>query len=481
MRASLRTLASLAGEQNPLEDLGPSIAILRRSTAECRNLEWKSCGLFGPKILQSTKYRAVKAAISFANTDGGFLVFGVDAQGAWAGLSSDDFREFDPAKVTDLINGIVFPDLPFINYATYIEGTASFVILHVPPSGAVPHATTREISSIELSGGRRTVIAKHAVYYRQGAKSDTATPHQLQKLVERRTMHVRDELVRRVREVPVPVFGTLRAASLGVGTAVTVARITSDPSAPVVRLSRGAGQGSGVLMHEELSDGLFEEINNVLDANGLLARTRDRFVLGEPIYYRVYAERHHVLPSSGHPPLLLRTAMELYAPFLFWLTVCDAPTVAATIHRALEAPKHPMILGAFRAVVLLGEDAKSWLKDRLDRRYQHLTQPPEYYWTYHRMVNRPQPDARLAAMRVSPSTAVELADGRSISAKHLLASPEEASGHLSRICLAAFGGETKNRPTARLIDVAAYGTEVEKRAPQLWDALRALDADTNRR
>ncbi len=240
---------------------------LRAATAESRCLEWKASGLFGSGISVRTKYRAVKAAISFANADGGFLVFGVGPNGVWVGLSAAELAELDPAKVTELINGVVYPDLPVINFAQFSEEGKTFAVIHIPPSPFVPHATTKDISEIDTKGIRKVVLAKHTVYYRHGGKSDTATPLQLQRIVEKRTLHVRDELVRRVREVPIPVVGQGHASAASVGTTVTVARLTDDPSAPAVRLTRAPGQSSGVLLHEELSDGLFEEINNVLDAN----------------------------------------------------------------------------------------------------------------------------------------------------------------------------------------------------------------------
>lgn len=273
---------------------------------------------------------------------------------------------------------------------------------HVPPSAFIPHVTTKDITEIDAGGARKTILARYTVYYRQGAKSEPATPVQHQKIVEKRTIRLRDELVRRVKEVSVPVLVPGRAGAVLAGTAGTVARLTNDPSAPAVRVTRAPSQATGVLLHEELSDGLFEEINNVLDANHLLAGGTERFLFGEEIYYRVYAERHHV-NLTGSQTLLFRTALrELYGPYLFWLTTVPHVSVAKEILEAIEAPKHPMILGAFRAIVLLGEDATSWLNAVLDKKHKSLSQPPEYYWAFKRMVGRTNvTDRRLIAMRTT--------------------------------------------------------------------------------
>lgn len=469
------TFASLAAEANPLEELEVVVERLLSATAESRYLEWKSGGLFGPRVTHRTKYRSVKAAISFANAEGGFLLFGVDPTGIWLGLADDEMAEFDPAKVTELINGVVYPDLLAINYAQFSHAGKKFTVVHIPPSPLVPHSTSREITEVDASGTRRVILAKHTVYYRHGAKSDSATPLQLQRIVEKRTLHVRDELVRRVREVPIPIISHGHPIGPTSGTAITFTRLTNDPSAPAVRLIRAPGQASGVLLHEELSDGLFDEINNVLDANNLLAGTESQFVFGEEIYYRVYAERHHVQPSCGHSGMLLKTACrEIYAPFLFWLTNVPPRIVAEELIHAVGSPKYPMVLSAFRAFVLLGKEATAWLNRLLDSRYKRLPQPPEFYWTFKKIVGRTITDRQLLAMRTTGTAVLDVPDAGTLSVSRLLSVPEEAAAHLSRVCLRVFKGEGTLRTLARQLDIAAYGKQVEEAASRIWGEIGHL-------
>ena len=56
-----------------------------------------------------------------------------------------------------------------------------------------------------------------------------------------------------------------------------------------VRLTRDTTLSSGSFVHEEVSDGIFDEINNVVDANRILARGQKNFFLGQRVYYRIYA------------------------------------------------------------------------------------------------------------------------------------------------------------------------------------------------
>ena len=48
----------------------------------------------GRLVPKHTKFRIVKAALSFANTAGGFIVFGVDACGNWIGFSEAEMQHY---------------------------------------------------------------------------------------------------------------------------------------------------------------------------------------------------------------------------------------------------------------------------------------------------------------------------------------------------------------------------------------------------
>ena len=86
-KSKIPSLSVLARLANPLDDPETLLQRLTLETVESRHLEWKLTPPFGPGVTTKIKYRMVKALISFANTDGGFIVFGVDPQGKWLGFS----------------------------------------------------------------------------------------------------------------------------------------------------------------------------------------------------------------------------------------------------------------------------------------------------------------------------------------------------------------------------------------------------------
>jgi hypothetical protein len=63
----------------------------------------------------------------------------------------------------------------------------------------------------------------------------------------------------------------------------TQVRAVNDPNAVAVRLTRDSALASGSFVHEEVSDALFDEINNVIDANRILAKGQKDFFFGQRV------------------------------------------------------------------------------------------------------------------------------------------------------------------------------------------------------
>jgi len=218
---------------------------------------------------------------------------------------------------------------------------------------------------------------------------------------------------------------------------------------------------AGVLLHEELSDGLFAEINNVVDANTLLSAGRELFLFGEPVYYRIYAERQHVEADTSRLGLLARTGLhDLYAPNLFWFLRLPPEHAASIIRSAAKDIKNPQVHGLIRLVTLLGRKASDWFWEALERVWSSHTQRPDYVWAFKEIRERKTGDPRLLALRTGGRTLIELPGGTSVTVESLLSSPLEAAAHLSRVCVAVFSGSKEFRQSARYLDILAYGSEV---------------------
>lgn len=456
---------------DPFEDLDLLCKRLHQSTSESKHLEWKLPCPIGPNVTHRTKYRVVKALISFANTSGGFVLCGVAPDGKWVGLDKADLVHVDSAKIAELVNGVIFPEILNLNYAEIKEGKIKIAIIHTPPSELMPHVTTKQITEKKPDGKRHILIADKMVYCRFGAKSDLATPTCFHRIVAKRTEFLRADLLRHIKEVPVPIPVPSKGDGiLGPIPALRVTRLTDDPNAPAVRLTRNKSEASGIYLHEELDDGLFEEINNVVKTNQLLAKGQKKFCLGEPVYYRIYAERQHVVVDSDLFEMLAHTAIhEFYAPGIFWILHLSNKKCAELIFSLYKDPKSPSVHYLLRIAILLGAEFSEWLLSKWDKKWHRHPQPPTYYWTFKKMISRKDTKQPvLIALRSKPTTRLDLPEANSaLTYGELIQEPQRATKLLSKACLDEYEQIQNFRSPARKLDFLAYGLAFAKRSDSI--------------
>ena len=231
--ARQKTLGWFARQPDPFGDPALILARLRLESSESEYLEWKLTPPAGPAVLLRTKYRVVKAVVSFANTEGGFVVFGVGPKGQWVGFTPPDLQHTDAAALAELINGCISPEITGLNYAELQHGSRLYPVLHVPPSPLMPHVTTKDVQERLPDGQHIFHLYKYAVYCRYTAKSDLATPAQFARIIAFRTDFLKAEMLRRVKEVEVPFTGSALAGLPGHPTILRVSHSAKDPSLPV--------------------------------------------------------------------------------------------------------------------------------------------------------------------------------------------------------------------------------------------------------
>ncbi|MDR3414084.1 MAG: ATP-binding protein [Formivibrio sp.] len=471
--AKLPSLAWFARQLDPFQDLTKIAERLKLETAESKHVEWKSTPPIGSSVNLRTKFRVVKAAISFANTEGGFIVFGIESKGKWLGFTEAELKETDPAALAELINGCVSPELVGLNYAHLTFSGQIFPVLHVPPSPQIPHVTTKEIQERLPDGKTVLHLNKYAVYCRYVAKSDLATPAQFARIIALRTDFLKSEMLRRVKEVPVAAFVSTSKASSGSPTILRVTKGGKDTSIPAVRITRNPSEAAGMIVTEELSDGLFDEINNVLDANDLLARNRSDFVFGELIYYRIYAERQHIKPAIAKHQMLSKVAtLKFYAPGFFWLLKLSPEQIASLVKEVLAHDKATNNRIVCRLAILLGPKVTAWLKLLLDRHWQNHAQPAEHYRYFKKLIKKANGvDRRITAIQELPNAELIFGDSETILIGELLKSPNQASACLSKACMAVFNGDMAQKTVCRQLDLITYGSEFAQMEESVLAAL----------
>jgi len=409
-----------------------------------------------------------------ANSGGGVILFGLDSLGKPCEAELGPISALDPAEVADKISkytGAVDLEFEIRELKKKRHNLVAFNI----PEVSVP-IVFRRPGTYDIGGGKqRTAFSAGTVYFRHGAKSEPGTTEDIGRAIERQLESIRKSWVKGVRKVVRAPQGSqvvlVRAGNQEKTSFPHLVSVRSvkDPNATPVLLTRDYTKASGTLVHEEISEGIFDEINNVVDANNLLAGERGTFVLGQPVYFRIYAERHHVQQAKSRIVSLLQGAVsEFYAPGLYWILQLPVIKSAQVYARLYLFPKSPQIHSLMRMAVLLGNNFANWLYQKWREKWERNPQPPPFYWTFSKMLSQlKENDPRFVAARVGATSQFVTREGSPLAAQLLLEKPGQAVSLLSDACMRVFQGASEFKSVARNLDYLAYGAAVMKRSRQM--------------
>jgi len=425
----------------------------------------------------------IKDIVAIANSGGGIIVFGLNSLGLPTGASLAELTQIDPADFGNKLSkytGTVQPEFEIRELEKLGRKLQAFVVHAVSVPIVFQRPGTYDIGA----GKQKTAFGLGTVYFRHGAKTEPGNSEDIRAVMERQLESIRKSWIKGVRKVVQAPEGsqiiTVRpAGNFGGFVGSPALRAVKDPSATPVLLTRDRQKASGVFVHEEVSEGIFDEINNVIDANRALARGRRSFLFGGDIYYRIYAERQHVVQREDDISLLLRSAIyELCAPFMFWTLALPEEAVAERFTEMYLHPKGNAIHAFLRLAMLLGGDFCDWLYGNWHAKWRGHSQPPSFYFAFKEMkANASKMDPRLAGARVRLGTQLQV-DNISVSASELLSNPQKASSLLSITCMRIFEGKAYDaRSTARVLDYFAYSTQIQDRASAIGRAIMKAIGD----
>jgi hypothetical protein len=418
----------------------------------------------------------IKDIVALANSGGGIIVFGLDSRGTPTMTPVKSVLAVDPADLTNRIfryTGCVDFDVEIRELQKGSSSLAGFII----PAAPTPLAFEKP-GTYDIGGGKqKAAFGVGTVYFRHGSKSEPATTDDFRSVAGRIADHVRREWARGIRKVVSAPAGSQVVMVQRTGPERRSPhgriRLSDNPDAVPVILTRDPNRTDGVFIHEEISDGIFDEINNVVDANRALAKGQRRFMLGPNLYYRIYAERQHVHDASKQSSLLAHAAVaEMYAPSLYWIGYMPDQEAAAAYSELFLNPKSPQIHALVRMSILLGQEFCGWLLGKWKRKWAKHPQPPSFYFTFQQMCDEASgADFRAVAARLSPVKIVQCRGEQPITVAELLKNEATASALLSRACILVFEGRREERSIARDLDYIAYGRLVRGRAKGLSEAI----------
>ncbi|MGD0347015.1 MAG: ATP-binding protein [Terracidiphilus sp.] len=451
----------------------------RSATRESKQIEFKA--KFDPAS-SGEWCEIIKDIVAVANSGGGIILFGVNDDGSHSGIPSEPIRKIDLADLSNKITKYTGCADPLVEIQE-VERRG-----HLLPAFIIQPAVSLLVFGIQgqyadEAGKQKSAFAKGTIYFRHGAKSEPGTSEDLRSSFQRLINQTRNSWLRQVRKVVRAPAGSEfvvqtppdRPAVLRSGTV----RAVDDPKAIRVTLTRDPSKGGGTYLHEEVSEGIFDEINNVIDANRVLAKGQARFFLGFPVYYRVYAARRLIKQEPDQIYLLYHAAAsEFYAPNLFWTLGMNAEAIARDMVALYLSPRSPQIHWLMRTAILLGEEFSRWLYGRWDQKWHNYSQPPSFYFTFGKLIeNLGNGDLRLLAARSTASTRISVPGQPETACADLLEKPDLAEALLSSACTAIFEGNSQFRDAARTIDYFAHGSGIIERAKEIAGATVASIGD----
>lgn len=150
-----------------------------------------------------------KDVMAFANTNGGYLVFGVkDGTFEKVGLDEITVRTInDPNNIIQKINRNVAPGINLIRCKHFERDNKNFVVVFVPPSQDKSHIITKDASFKFQSGKEKKVLSQGTSYVRRSAGNHMMDARDLDDIINRRIDHFKGSLldkISRVVEAPEP-------------------------------------------------------------------------------------------------------------------------------------------------------------------------------------------------------------------------------------------------------------------------------------
>lgn len=422
----------------------------------------------------------IKDLVAIANSGGGIIVFGLDSLGVPTGTSIDAITSIDPADIANKVlryTGLVDFEFEIRRLTKKGRNLIAFVVQPVSVPLVFKNPGTYAVGPKK----QHTAFGVGTVYFRHGAKSEPGTSEDIRRVIERQLEHIRQSWLKGVKKIVqapkgaqiVAIQPTNRDAQHFLATHV---HAVNDPKAIPVRLTRDPSLASGTFIHEEMSDGIFDEVNNVIDANRILAKGQKDFFLGQSVYYRIYAERYHVRQSEDTLALLLRNGiMNFYAPALYWALQLPEKHIALTLSDLYLYPTNRYVHSLIRIAPLFGAEFCQWLFGQWTTKWKGHPQPPSFYFTFIDMIKKMKATAPvLLAARLPLTAHIAIEDNVQIPIRGIIDHPEQAVVLVSKACMKVFQGAKDYKAVARNIDYLAYGHETQRRAPAIVKAFMKI-------
>lgn len=143
-------------------------------------------------------------AMAFANTMGGYIVFGIrDSTFSIVGLSEQVIRELTNTNmVMQKLNRYVLPPFTMIRTKSHrIESGNNIVVMYIPESKGKTHMFVKNVSYTYPTGKTKLLIHVGTLYVRRSATNNVVEPEDLEFIINRRIEYYKDSIMGKIAKV----------------------------------------------------------------------------------------------------------------------------------------------------------------------------------------------------------------------------------------------------------------------------------------
>ncbi|GJL57032.1 MAG: hypothetical protein NPIRA02_41640 [Nitrospirales bacterium] len=144
-----------------------------------------------------------KDILSFANTNGGFLLFGIkDGTFERIGLDDNVTRILaDSNNILQKVNRFIEPHISLLRCKSYRVNSNNFVVVFIPPSLGKNHIISQDGSFTHQSGKEKIILRKGTSYVRRSGGNHLVDSRDLDDIINRRMEHYRTSLLDKIARV----------------------------------------------------------------------------------------------------------------------------------------------------------------------------------------------------------------------------------------------------------------------------------------
>lgn len=284
-----------------------------------------------------------KDIVSFSNTFGGYLVFGIkDGTYEKAGLDEAAAKLLSDANnIMQKINRNIEPHIHLIRSKSYKLDDKYFAIIFTPPSIDKTHMICRNASFKFPSGKEKVILYAGTTYVRRSAGNHMMDSRDLDEIINRRINYFKDSLLDKIaRVIEAPQASEVFIVSEDSNTPEHGKFIVQDTSSAI------PVKGMSFTVSPETTE---QEID------GWIAMTsRDTQALpGPAITWKWYSERHSLSLNDKQKIGVAKYCILTDVPAFYWLRGCDAEDIKQVLleilgrHIGVNIASEVISIGAF--------------------------------------------------------------------------------------------------------------------------------------